>query len=138
MGISMAGVFVDRLDRENLFDALYERRCYGVTGERIQLAVSAFPADVPDAAVQMGQTLSGSQGSDICLSVQVLATAPVSSIDLISNGQVAASANMGETQVGDITFSILSKDLLSYYYVRVIQSDGHMAWSSPIWFDKGG
>ena len=24
-----------------------------------------------------------------------------------------------------------------YYYLRVIQRDGHMAWSSPIWVDVG-
>ena len=22
-----------------------------------------------------------------------------------------------------------------YYYLRVLQEDGHMAWSSPIWID---
>ena len=24
----------------------------------------------------------------------------------------------------------------SYYFVRVVQSDGHMAWSSPIWVES--
>jgi len=23
----------------------------------------------------------------------------------------------------------------AYYYLRVLQKDGHMAWSSPIWVD---
>jgi hypothetical protein len=26
----------------------------------------------------------------------------------------------------------------SYYYVRVQQSDGQMAWSSPMWITTGG
>jgi hypothetical protein len=43
------------------------------------------------------------------------------------------------TQI-ELTDNIIIPQETHYYYLRVLQTDGNMAWSSPIWvtFKRGG
>lgn len=134
MGISMSGVLAQALESEAIFDALHRRQCYGTTGAAIVLDVKAA-AERATGDVTMGATLHNPQASPFTVTVQVQGTAPVESIDLISAGQVLA----GEAEVGRrqarVRFALPGDALPEYYYVRVMQEDGQMAWSSPIWIE---
>ena len=54
-------------------------------------------------------------------------------IDIIKNNTfVHNRQNLGR----EVSFTFVDNDVTageSYYYVRVIQKNGEMAWSSPIW-----
>ncbi len=36
---------------------------------------------------------------------------------------------------GTLLAEVTMSDGWVYYYVRVVQADGHIAWSSPVWVD---
>lgn len=121
--MSFAAVYVKRLDRESLFEALQARRTYAAT-DKILLEFS-----IGDAV--MGEEIRAS--GPIEMAVAITATAPVARIDIIKNGAFAYTA---EPKTRTVKFSYRDHSFdgkESYYYVRVIQQDKQMAWSSPIW-----
>ena len=70
---------------------------------------------------------------DFKLSIKVLGTNPIRQIDIVKNNTFIHTAHPLARE-----FSLVFQDARvrpggSYYYVRVIQVDDQMAWSSPIW-----
>src|SRR5262249_40562429 len=75
-----------------------------------------------------------------------IGTQPFDEVVLIRNGKVFRTLPVTEEKC---EFEIDDTDLLSqialeapagkppfvYYYLRALQKDGHIAWSSPIWVD---
>lgn len=129
--------------RESLAEALYQRSCYATTGERI--IVGLYLAGTP-----MGKELSTAdkQGLSVNrhLSGYVAGTTKLKTVEIIRNGKVLKTFEPDSYHL-DFTYDDLTplekvcidakdkKPLFVYYYLRVIQEDGHMAWSSPIWVD---
>lgn len=131
--------------RAALIEALYNRSCYATTGERI--IVGLYLAGSP-----MGSEVSTANKPGLLvnrhLSGYVAGTDKLKSVEIIRNGKVIKSFNPDNYSL-DFVFddlvpmekvAIQSKDNKKsppfvYYYLRVIQEDGHMAWSSPIWVD---
>ncbi len=125
----MTAILAESLNREQLFEALYHRRCYATSGVRIVLD---FRVD---------DHLMGSEisiRSAPTLSVHVQGTAGLRAIEIVRDGQVFGGVNFhhGEsiaTSSFEMSDSLLIPGESVYYYCRVIQEDGNMAWSSPIW-----
>lgn len=130
--------------RTALFEALYNRACYATTGERI--IVGLYLAGSP-----MGTELSTATKPGLMinrhLSGYVAGTDSLKSIEIIRNGKVIKTFKTNEYTL-DFVFdddepmnkiAIQPKDKKEppfiYYYLRVTQKDGHMAWTSPIWVD---
>jgi Protein of unknown function (DUF3604) len=131
--------------REALFQALINRSCYATTGERIVLgfyiAGSAMGTELNTKAkpgLNFNRHLTGF----------VAGTTLIKEIAFIRNGKpfhaIQPKATHYEFAIDDT--ELLSKILLPapnkenppfvYYYVRILQEDGHLAWSSPIWIDQ--
>lgn len=72
--------------------------------------------------------------SDREISVRVIGTALISTIEILKDNQVIFT-HKGQKEAEEFAWS--DKTPLngkgSYYYVRVTQQNGEMAWSSPIW-----
>ena len=70
--------------------------------------------------------------------VVILGTAPLKSIDIFRNGKVVHSAGIAgaEARFRWQDNNLPPGDKAAYYYVRVIQEDSNMAWSSPIWVSR--
>jgi hypothetical protein len=70
--------------------------------------------------------------------VKVIGTAPLQAVTLVRNGvdhvQWAGTGRELELEYGNTE----RPQATDYYYVRVIQNDGEMAWSSPIWITCRG
>ena len=65
--------------------------------------------------------------------IKVIGTAPIRQVDLIKNNTFIHNRQPLEKE---ISFSFVDNQAgpgENYYYVRVIQADDQMAWSSPIW-----
>ena len=125
----MTVILAPELSRELLFSALYNRRCYATSGEPIVL-------DVRVNGELMGSELSTLKAPHITASVR--GTAPIRSIDIVRSGytfgglqSLPGEGLMSVTLALDDTIIIPGET--HYYYVRVLQEDGNMAWSSPIW-----
>ncbi len=129
--------------REALLEALYQRSCYATTGERI--IVGIYIAGIP-----MGREISTADKPGLVvnrhISGYVAGTTKLKSVEIIRNGKVIKSFQPDDYHL-DFTyddFTNLDKVCIDpkdkrtpfvFYYLRVIQDDGHMAWSSPIWVD---
>jgi hypothetical protein len=65
--------------------------------------------------------------------VNVLGTAPIRQIDVIKNNQYIYKVNPAQKTAH---FEYVDSTIApgeNYYYVRAEQTDGQLAWSSPIW-----
>ena len=120
---SYAGVWADERSRESLFTAMKSRRTFGAT-DKIVLAVRCGDR-------WMGEQISAAEMPP--LEIHIEGTAPVRSIDVIVDGQVQQTLTPLQREL-DITVP-LSLTGQHYVYVRLQQSDGNQAWSSPIWVD---
>lgn len=141
----LTAIYAIEQTREALFQALVNRSCYATTGERIVLGFSI-------AGAPMGSELNTKAKPGLSFNRHitgfVAGTTQIKEISFIRNGKVFHTIHPKEAHhefAIDDTES-LAKILLSdpsgekppfaYYYMRVVQEDGHMAWSSPIWIDQ--
>lgn len=130
--------------KEALFEALYNRSCYATTGEKIVLGISII-------GQPMGSELNSGDKPGLAvnrhISGFVSGTTDLAKVEVICNGSVLKEIECDGNSV-DFTFDDMrSLDKIAfpakdgrppfvYYYLRVLQEDGHMAWSSPIWVDR--
>jgi hypothetical protein len=123
----LIGLWATELTREAIWEALWQRRTFGTTGaQRIEVSFSAdgFP---------MGSLYS--TDTDPIIRATVRGTQPLQQIEVIKNNEVL-SAFAGEGQT-ELSLSYRDDSPPSrpdnWIYLRVKQTDGNLAWSSPIW-----
>jgi len=125
------------LTRGAIFEALWNRHCYGTTGDRIILdfSINGHPMG---AEIRSNEPLRTRR-----ISVRVSGTADIERIDVVRNGldtythvgeSVEEEFNWVDAEEFD-TVCLVPKDgePFIYYYIRVTQANDEMAWSSPIW-----
>jgi hypothetical protein len=129
----LAAVLSEERTREGVLAALRGRKTYATNGARIILRFSlddtpmggTLPAAAPDAA-------------DHAVAVRVIGTAPLERIDLVRSGSVAVTAEADGEREASWTTAIPRLAEGEYAYVRVVQRDGGLAWSSPIYAAESG
>lgn len=125
----MTAILAKELTREALYEALYDRRCYATSGVPILL----------DFRIE-GELM----GSEVAVTTTPRLTASVTGTAAIRSAEVIRSAHVFgglQCQPGEglssLSFSLDDTMIIPgeshYYYLRVVQEDGNMAWSSPIW-----
>jgi hypothetical protein len=70
--------------------------------------------------------------------ITIRGTAPIERVEIISQGATLAKLDPAGKRDVDLVWTDPRPDMPAddcYYYVRVRQTDGHCAWSSPIWVD---
>jgi hypothetical protein len=85
---------------------------------------------------RMGSTISAADAAGE-LALLVYGTAPIRRLDLVRSGALLETVVAEEDAVFDLSMSWNLPDLQpdEYVYVRVVQADGQMAWSSPFYVD---
>jgi hypothetical protein len=128
--ISYACLLSENFTREGLFDAIRRRHAYAATDN----IILDFQARSQGVSYIMGDSFSSQ--SPPPLSVRVFGTGAIKQIDLIKNQSfiytVRPAAKQANFEFTDQNFGRGD----SYYYVRMLQEDGQLAWSSPIWITK--
>ena len=126
-GYGKAAVFAPELTREAILDAVRARHCYGTTAAKIFL-------DVRVDGHLMGEKIAGPPGKSVEVKIAARCPRDIGRIEVCRNGKFIHKA----TPKGrEASISFVDKAPLpgrSYYYVRVIQKDEEIAWSSPVWF----
>lgn len=128
--ISYACLIADSFTRAGLLDAIRKRHAYGATDN----IILDFRARSGSASYLMGDAFAADAAPQ--LSVRAIGTGVIRQIDLIKNRTFLYTTRPGTKQA---SFEFTDKDFNSgesYYYVRVLQEDGQLAWSSPIWMTK--
>jgi len=86
------GVYAEELTREGLWEALWARRCYGTTGERMILRISAD-------GHPMGSEFTAT--SPPLIEVEVMGTAPLESVELRRGVHTVYAHPLAEPQPGE-------------------------------------
>jgi len=125
-GMGKACVFAPELTREAILDALRERHCYGTTAAKIFL-------DVRVNGALMGERLPAAGGKPVEVKISVRCPGDIDRVEVCRNNEFIYTKEIAG-RVADLTF-VDEKPLddFSYYYIRIIQKDGEIAWSSPVW-----
>ena len=87
----------------------------------------------------MGATIQLEPGADALeraqLTVIVVGTAPIERIDVIRSGALVDSAHGSDQREASHEVELTELRRGEYVYVRAVQEDGGVAWSSPIYVD---
>jgi len=121
--ISYALVYTPRNNRRSIFDSILKRRTYGAT-DNILLEFWLGEHFMGDDFTAEGKEK---------VRVRVRGTDVIEAIHLIRDGRFLHRATPAKQEV---EFEYLDQDAASgehWYYVRVEQRNGELAWSSPIW-----
>jgi len=140
----LTAIIATEHSRSALIEALYNRSCYATTGERIILGL--YLAGLP-----MGTEVSTAAKHGLRinrhLSGYAAGTGNIAKLEIIRNGKVIKTFEGKGDYSLEFTYDDMTpiekiiidakdkKPPFVYYYLRCIQEDGHMAWSSPIWVD---
>lgn len=122
----ITGVWAEEFTRDGIFDALRARRCYGTTGARIVVRFAL--GDTPMGGEVAVRDLSGPPE----FTVQVIGTTAIARCELVRNNQVIDRASAPGLDLAVTLSDYRPAQAGDYYYLRVAQADGQMAWASPI------
>ena len=132
----LTAVLARELTRESVWEALQQRRTYATTGARIWL-------DFTIDGNPMGLEITMKKGARISLEIKVLGTVDEFVTEVVRGTEVWQSFAVATYPNPPVPgregiLETTTEDTLAqsgWYYLRVTQRDGHMAWSSPIWVD---
>jgi hypothetical protein len=127
--ISYAVALAEEPTRRGVFDAFKRRHCYAAT-DNILLDVRCGEHVMGDEFAQEGP---------VALKVLAHGTAPIARVDIIKDFHHAYTA---EPKAERVAFTWTDEGSVnrdpSWYYVRVVQEDGEVAWGSPMWVHPPG
>jgi hypothetical protein len=122
----LTGIYTDALTRTDIWDALWARRTYATSGVPIVGRVRI-------AGVDMGASVDAHEGP-VRLEADLHGTAPIERVEVIGDRRVVWSMT---PQALDVSLSDVLLPDAGWYYLRLRQEDGHRAWFSPVWIDRG-
>jgi hypothetical protein len=125
----LTAIISKALTRESLVDALAARHNYATTGARIIL-------DFRIENFMMGDIIPLNYFTDDkkAFRIKAIGTSKLKYVDVIKNGELFKRFNIFTQNVFETSFLHEGIEEECSYYVKVIQEDGEVAWSSPIWF----
>ncbi|MHC4442671.1 MAG: CehA/McbA family metallohydrolase [Planctomycetota bacterium] len=129
-GPARCAIISNEFSRRGLWDAMYKRSCYATSGKHILVLFSLN--DRP-----MGSELKLLKAEvKRYIKWRVVGTGPLKRVDLLRNNKVIKSwpGHDRDDISGDFTFDE-SRNKTEWWYLRAIQEDTEIAWSSPIWVD---
>jgi hypothetical protein len=122
--MSYGVVLTDDVSRQGIIDAFKRRHSYAATDNII-------------AEFRCGKHIMGDifdMADPPKLEIKVLGTAPVAKISIIRDGKYVHVATPKKQEVElSFTDDDAPRGKTCYYYARVEQSDGNLAWLSPMW-----
>lgn len=141
----LMAVLATERTREAVWDALWNRRVIATTGPRILLdySLNGHPMG-SELTVAPEPELMRSRRLRVCCH----GTAAIGRIDFIRNNRVAHSVRPGAALDSEVDWEDVEPldrlwlpptrfcaNPFCFYYVRALQTDGEMAWASPIWLE---
>ena len=123
--ISFAVAIAEAPTRAAIFDAFKKRHCYAATDNIV--------LDVRSGDHLMGEEFTAS--GPVTLKVSAVGTGPIRRVAIIRNFVYVYTTEPKSDRV-NFTWTDDNPDMnntVSWYYVRVEQEDGELAWGSPMW-----
>ena len=128
----LVAAYARDLTRESLWEAFFARRVYATNGARMILDVRLN--DVP-----MGGELRVKPGDSLRLTIRTRLDGWLDRVEIVRGAQTVERLVGARNRVDEFEgeFEDAAAPGATAYYVRVWQTDGGCAWSSPIWVDAG-
>ncbi|NOZ23158.1 MAG: CehA/McbA family metallohydrolase [Planctomycetes bacterium] len=140
-GNGMACVMATELTRDAIWQALWDRRCYATTGDKIVLDFT-----------MNGHPLGSDIAADLASAeprafhMRVAGTYCVDKVEIIRNNEVVFTAEPGQdvwegewtddSPLDPIAPTFDYDRPFVFYYMRVTQGNYQQAWASPIWLTQ--
>jgi hypothetical protein len=139
----LTAIIAAEQSRASMAEALHNRSCYATTGERMIVGFNL-------AGAPMGSEINTATKHGLLinrhLSGFVAGTSKLEKVEIVRNGKVIKVYEPNDYKLefeyddmqplAKVTLDAKDKKPpFVYYYLRAIQDDGHIAWSSPIWVD---
>jgi hypothetical protein len=128
MGVGLACLWVKEVSRQGILEALRRRRCFATTGDKIVVDFRLNGAWAGEEAQSDGAPK---------MTFNIIGTDEINSIDILRNSRVIHSIkpSPGSTrEMGEwVDADFKNETGVLYYYVRAVQKNNHIGWSSPIW-----
>lgn len=139
----LTGIIAKEHTRDSFIEALYKRSCYATTGKKILAGLNI--ANEP-----IGSEILTSKKPGLLynryISGYVVGTSKIKEIAIIRNNQILTTYHPDATF---LEFSLDDQEPLQnvcikpredklpfvFYYLRAVQEDSHIVWTSPIWID---
>jgi len=121
-------IYAPSMERSDIVESMRKRRTYGATDNII---MDFKAVDAEGRAHFMGESFEAATAPK--LQVKVIGTAKLLKVEIVKNGKFIL-AREPDTNAAEFTFVDNAPEAgQSWYYVRAIQVDRNLAWSSPIW-----
>ncbi len=128
----LQAAYAPALTREDIFNALWIRRTYGTTGARIFID---FRVD----GAPMGSEITF-RGEPPAVTFIIHGTAPLERVELWKYSAAGAYEQIFFEGGGQLSMEGTYTDTRyrgdSFYFLHVVQTDGHLAWAGPVWVDQ--
>jgi len=144
-GIMAIWSYKDKLDKNELWKALNNRKCYGTTGPRVILEFwleKFFMGDI----IELFENENNNLYYKRKLSLKIYSPLLIRKIEIVRNNKIIAdiiveSKNYNLNYIDTEDFNLISlnhtnpkkNENFCFYYPRIFLSNQHMAWGSPIW-----
>ena len=128
IGVGVAALWVREVSQKGIVDALKHRHCFATTGDKIFVHMTVNGAWGEEEAILNGKS------PEIAFEIETVDK--IRSIEILRNSKVIKRIkpsfdfkHMG-TYVDNELVGLQGQ---THYYMRVIQENNHIAWSSPVW-----
>lgn len=125
----LTGVIAKENSREAILDAIKHRRVYATSGTRIRLNFQIN-------GCMMGESITSTRNPEI--QIDVLGTAKIHYVVLLRDNQPILTIGKDFDEGRGVRRTFVDETATAgehFYYIRVIQEDNEMAWSSPMWVE---
>ena len=123
----LSGVWVKSLDREQVWNALWNYRVYATSIDRIYLEFTVN-------GEMVGSSIDAAQGA-VAITAFVIGEEDSLRVELIRDNDVIQTYTTTNGVV-DVSLQDTPTPGTHFYYLRVIQDNGERAWSTPVWLDQ--
>ena len=128
----LAAILSEDLSRAAVKEALLARRVYATNGPRILLRVEL--EGYPTGATVELRSLEERGIGNPTLQIEAIGPGAMGRLDLVRSGEVVESVACADRAACSASLQITDLRPGEYLYVRVEQTDGGAAWSSPFFF----
>ncbi len=125
-GVGKACVWAEELSRKAILEAIRKRHTFGTTAARVVLEVRVN-------GHLMGEKIAGPPPEKVEVKIRARCPAPIRRIEVCRNGKFVYASEPGAREADLVFLDTAPEAGRSYYYVRLIQTDEEIAWSSPVW-----
>ena len=126
---SLMAVWTTELTRQALWDAMRRRCVYATTGARMLLDVRLNGAPM-GSEIALDEALTPKE-----LTIEVHGTAPLARVDVLRSNELLRQFKPSDWDFQETFVDQEYSSAETFYQVKVLQQDGNMAWSTPIWVD---